>query len=163
MDRRTYFFAAALLASVPVTRAQQRPYPVSAAHPAPAWFVDVAPEAGLTVRNTNGSATNKQYIVESTGSGVAVIDYDNDGWPDLYLVNGAKLPEAQPRVDTSPAPTGHLFHNNHDGTFTDVTRGSGLDQSFWGQGACVGDYDNDGLPDLYVTAYGHNRLYSTLR
>ena len=135
--------------------AQQHPYPASAAHPAPAWFVDVAAQAGLTLRNTNGSDTAKQYIVESTGSGVAILDYDNDGWPDVFLVNGAPLPDAH----NEARPTSHLFHNNHDGTFTDVTRGSGLEETFWGQGACVGDYDNDGLPDLFVTAYGRNRLY----
>ena len=136
-------------------RAQQ-PFPPTSAHPGPAWFVDVAPQAGLLARNTNGSDTAKRYIVESTGSGVAILDYDNDGWPDIYLVNGARLPSVTP---ASAQPTGHLFHNNHDGTFTDVTDGSGLDQTFWGQGACVGDYDNDGLPDLFVTAYGHSDLF----
>lgn len=133
----------------------QHPYPTSAEHPAPAWFVDVAAQSGLVVRNVNGSETNKQYIVESTGSGVAILDYDNDGWPDIFLVNGTSL-SGKPGA---AAPTGHLFHNNHDGTFTDVTRGSGLEETFWGQGACVGDYDNDGAPDLFVTAYGRNRLY----
>ncbi len=133
----------------------QHPYLASTAHPAPAWFVDVAPQAGLAARNTNGSATNKQYIVESTGSGVAILDYDNDGWPDIFLVNGNTLPNST----TTEKPTSHLFHNNHDGIFTDVTKGSGLEETFWGQGACVGDYDNDGLPDMFVTAYGHNRLF----
>ncbi len=140
---------------LPIGQAQQHPYPATANHPAPAWFVDVAPQAGLTVRNTNGSDTEKQYIVESTGSGVAIVDYDNDGWPDIFLVNGSTLPNAA----TNARPTSHLFHNNRDGTFTDVTKGSGLEETFWGQGACVGDYDNDGLPDLFVTAYGHNRLF----
>ncbi len=136
-------------------KAQQHPYPATTAHPAPAWFVDIAPQAGLTVRNTNGADTGKQYIVESTGSGVAILDYDNDGWPDIFLVNGTTLPS----TETKEKPTSHLFHNNHDGTFSDVTKGSGLEETFWGQGACVGDYDNDGLPDLFVTAYGRNRLY----
>ena len=86
---------------------------------------------------------------------MAIIDYDNDGWPDIFLVNGSTLPG----VVGKEKPTGHLFHNNHDGTFTDVTKGSGLEETFWGQGACVGDYDNDGLPDLFVTAYGRNRLF----
>jgi hypothetical protein len=136
----------------------QQPYPPTAQHPTPAWFVDVAPKAGIAVLNVNGSATNKRYIVEATGSGVAILDYDNDGYPDIFLVNGQELtPEPK-----QPAPTSHLFHNNHDGTFTDVTRGSGLEGSAWGQGACVGDYDNDGLDDLYVTGYGKNRLFHNL-
>jgi hypothetical protein len=136
----------------------QQPYPPSAQHPTPAWFVDVAPKAGITVLNVNGSATNKRYIVEATGSGVAILDYDNDGFPDIFLVNGQEL-TPDPK---QPEPTSHLFHNNHDGTFTDVTAGSGLEGTAWGQGACVGDYDNDGLDDLYVTGYGKNRLFHNL-
>ena len=136
----------------------QQPYPPSAQHPTPAWFVDVAPKAGVTVLDVNGSATNKRYIVEATGSGVAILDYDNDGYPDIFLVNGQEL-TPDPK---QPAPTSHLFHNNHDGTFTDVTAGSDLEGTAWGQGACVGDYDNDGLDDLYVTGYGKNRLFHNL-
>ena len=136
----------------------QQPYPPSAAHPTPAWFVDVAPKAGIAVLNVNGSATNKRYIVEATGSGVAILDYDNDGYPDIFLVNGQEL-TPDPK---QPAPTSHLFHNNHDGTFSDVTKGSGLEGTAWGQGACVGDYDNDGLDDLYVSGYGKNRLFHNL-
>jgi hypothetical protein len=134
-----------------------KPYPASAEHPTPAWFVDVAAKAGITVRNVNGSATAKRYIVESTGSGVAIIDYDNDGWPDIFLVNGNELPAAG-KV-SAEKPTNHLFHNNQDGTFTDVTVKAGLVSTGWGQGACVGDYDNDGFDDLFVTGYGHNRLF----
>lgn len=141
----------------------QHPYPATTAHPPPAWFVDEAAQAGLNARNVNGSASNKQYIVEATGSGVAILDYDNDGWPDLFLVNGTDLASALRSGTGGKAPgapaTSHLFHNNHDGTFADVTHGSGLEDTFWGQGACVGDFDNDGLPDLFVTAYGRNRLY----
>ena len=148
---------------VHAAQAQKGPYPATEAHPGPAWFADVAPQAGLTARNVNGSGTRKQYIVESTGSGVAVIDYDNDGWPDVFLVNGTSLPSAAGAGSAAGVgaekATGHLFHNNRDGTFADVTKGSGLEETFWGQGACVGDYDNDGLPDLFVTAYGRNRLY----
>jgi hypothetical protein len=143
---------------LPALLKAQQPYPPSAQHPTPAWFVDVAPKAGITVLNVNGSPTNKRYIVEATGSGVAIIDYDHDGFPDIFLVNGQELtPDPTP-----PAPTSHLFHNNHDGTFTDVTHGSGLEGTAWGQGACVGDYDNDGLDDLYVTGYGKNRLFHNL-
>ena len=133
---------------------QQKVYPANAEHPTPAWFVDVAAKAGLTVRNVNGSEENKKYIVEATGSGVAIIDYDRDGWPDIFLVNGREL-----SVANAGSATNHLLHNNHDGTFTDVTARAGLVSSGWGQGACVGDYDNDGFDDLYVTDYGKNRLF----
>ena len=136
----------------------QAVYPPSAEHPTPAWFVDVAAKAGITVRNVNGDPENKRYIVEATGSGVAIIDYDRDGWPDIYLVNGTELTTGDKPAINNPA-TGHLFHNNHDGTFTDVTVKAGLQSSGWGQGACVGDYDNDGFDDLYVTDYGKNRLF----
>ena len=132
-------------------------YAPTAEHPAPAWFVDVAARAGLTVRNVNGSETNKQYIIEATGSGVAILDYDHDGWPDIFLVNGQEVkPHA---AGASPPPTSHLFHNNHDGTFTDVTAKAKLGVTGWGQGTCVGDYDNDGFDDLYVTSYGRNHLF----
>ncbi len=133
------------------------PYPATAEHPAPAWFVDVAPQAGLTARNVNGSETAKRYIVEATGSGVAILDYDGDGWPDIFLVNGKPLDQAKSAQEA--APTSHLYHNNHDGTFADVTTKAGMTATAWGQGACVGDYDNDGRDDIYVTAYGFNRLY----
>ena len=132
--------------------------PPSAEHPTPAWFVDVAAKAGITVLNVNGNAENKRYIVEATGSGVAILDYDHDGWMDIYLVNGTELTVGDKPSTNSPA-TGHLFRNNHDGTFTDVTVKAGMASSAWGQGACVGDYDNDGFDDLYVTDYGHNRLF----
>jgi enediyne biosynthesis protein E4 len=153
-------YAAFLTAPVVAQKAVQRvslPYPPSATHPPPAWFENIAPPAGITVLNVNGGVTSKRYILEATGSGVAIFDYDGDGYPDIFLVNGASLhPLAG---ETASPPTSHLFHNNHDGTFTDVTTKSGLTDTGWGQGACVGDYDNDGLPDLYVTGYGKNRLY----
>ncbi len=133
----------------------QPPYPASSGHSAPAWYIDVAAEAGIAVRNVNGGVTSKRYIIESTGSGVAILDYDRDGWPDIFLVNGSTLPGAKP-LET---PTNHLFHNNRNGTFTDVTVKAGLVSTGWGQGACVGDYDNDGFDDIYVTGYGTNRLF----
>jgi hypothetical protein len=131
-------------------------YPPDSAHSGPAWFVDVAPQAGIRAVNVNGGVNSKRYIVEATGSGVAILDYDNDGWPDIFMVNGTRL---HAEDGQGPAPTSHLFHNNHDGTFTDVTAKAGLDDTGWGQGACVGDYDNDGFDDIYVTGYGKGRLY----
>ena len=120
-----------------------------------AHFTDIAEKAGLTMATVYGGVDSKKYIIETTGTGVAIFDYDNDGWPDIFFVNGTTL-EGFP---TGQAPTNHLYRNNHDGTFTDVTATSGLAASGWGQGVCVGDYDNDGWQDLYVTYYGKNRLY----
>ncbi len=118
-------------------------------------FTDVAKEAGLTTPVVFGGETTKKYIIETTGTGVAIFDYDNDGWPDIFVVNGTTL-DALP---TAKSPTSHLYRNNHDGTFTDVTEKAGLTHTGWGQGVCVGDYDNDGFEDLYVTYYGRNVLY----
>ncbi len=124
-------------------------------NPGIANFVDIAEKAGLTAVNVFGGVETKKYIIETTGTGVAIFDYDNDGWPDIFIVNGTTL-EGFP---SDQAPTNHLYHNNHDGTFTDVTVKAGLVATGWGQGVCVGDYDNDGWLDLYVTYYGKNRLY----
>jgi hypothetical protein len=118
-------------------------------------FQDVAGKAGLTMMNVFGGVDTKNYIIETTGTGVAIFDFDNDGWPDIFIVNGTTL-KGSP---SGPAPTNHLYRNNHDGTFTDVTQKAGLVATGWGQGVCVGDYDNDGWDDLYVTYYGTNRLY----
>ena len=123
--------------------------------PAIADFIDIAPKSGLSATNVFGGKGSSTYILESTGTGAAIFDYDNDGWPDIFLVNGTRLDG----FDAKSAPTSHLYRNNHDGTFTDVTEKAGLLASGWGQGACVGDYDNDGWEDLYVTYYGKNRLY----
>jgi enediyne biosynthesis protein E4 len=120
-----------------------------------AQFVDIAAKAGLSASNVFGGVDTKKYIIETTGTGVAIFDYDNDGWPDIFLVNGTTLEQ----IPSNKAPTSHLYHNNHDGTFTDVTEKAGLSRSGWGQGVCVGDYDNDGWEDLYVTYYGKNVLY----
>src|SRR6267143_1740381 len=132
--------------------------PSAAAGKAPspvAYFTDVAEKSGLAMLNVFGGIDTKKFILETTGTGVAIFDYDNDGWPDIFLVNGTTL-EGFPK---GKAPTNHLYRNNHDGTFTDVTAKAGLSATGWGQGACVGDYDNDGWEDLYVTYYGRNRLY----
>jgi hypothetical protein len=120
-----------------------------------AHFTDIAKKAGLTDSVVFGGVDRKKYIIETTGTGVAIFDYDNDGWPDIFIVNGSSL-EAPLH---GKAPTNHLYHNNHDGTFKDVTEIAGLTHSGWGQGVCVGDYDNDGWEDLYVTYYGKNVLY----
>jgi hypothetical protein len=124
-------------------------------NPPVANFVDLADKAGLTAINVFGGEQTKKYIIETTGTGVAIFDYDNDGWPDIFVVNGTTL-EGFPQKEF---PSNHLYHNNHDGTFTDVTAKAGLVATGWGQGVCVGDYDNDGWEDLYVTYYGKNRLY----
>ena len=102
-----------------------------------------------------GRPSEKKYIIETTGSGVALIDYDNDGWLDIFLVNGTTL-EGFPK---GQEPINHLYRNNKNGTFTDVTEKANLARSGWGQGACVGDFDNDGFDDLFVTYWGQNALY----
>ena len=121
----------------------------------PANFIDVAQKAGLTMMNVFGGIDTKKYIIETTGTGVAIFDYDNDGWPDILVINGTTLQGFPP----GKGPTNHLYRNNHDGTFADVTVKAGMDANGWGQGACVGDYDNDGWEDVFVTYYGKNRMY----
>lgn len=133
-----------------------KPYPPQQDKSPPVWLIDVAARAGLLARNINGDPAKKTYILETTGSGVAIFDYDRDGWPDIFVVNGDAF-NFEP--GHTPAPTSHLYHNNHDGTFTDVTQAAGLAVTGWGQGVCVGDYDNDGYDDLYVTYYGKNHLF----
>lgn len=123
--------------------------------PSEVHFEDIAQQAGLSARNVYGGDAHKEFIIETTGNGTIIFDYDNDGWPDIYLANGSTV-EGFPN---DKAPTGHLYHNNHDGTFTDVTSRAGLVRSGWGQGGCVGDYDNDGYLDLLVTYWGQNALY----
>src|ERR1700732_1028080 len=153
---RTNFICQLLLLAVaifPPVGKTQNPNPAEA--PPIARFVDVAAKAGLRAPNVFGGVDTKKYIIEKTGTGVAIFDFDNDSWPDIFLVNGTTLE----KVPAGKAPTSHLYHNNHDGTFTDVTAKSGLGHSGWGQGVCVGDYDNDGWEDLYVTYYGKNVLY----
>ncbi len=131
-------------------------WPAEQTLPAPVRFTNVAEKAGITTRIVNGGETTKKYVFESTGSGVAFLDYDHDGYPDIFLVNGSRLEGFAARN----APSNHLYHNNHDGTFTDVTATARLARSGWGQGVCAGDYDNDGFDDLFVTYYGQpNALY----
>jgi len=119
-------------------------------------FVDVAQTAGLTVPNVWGGVQSKKYIIEGKGSGLAFFDYDNDGWLDIYLTNGIRFGET---YTPQNAPTSHLYKNNRDGTFSDVTARSGLARTDWGTGVCVGDYDNDGWDDLFCCFWGHNILF----
>jgi hypothetical protein len=119
-------------------------------------FTDITKTAGLSrARNVFGSPDNKQYLLEEMGCGVALFDYDNDGWLDIFLVNGTSFDSAVRDL----RPTSYLFRNNRDGTFSDVTSRAGLAHSGWGQGCCVGDYDNDGFDDLFVSYFGRNVLY----
>jgi hypothetical protein len=132
-------------------------FSAEAASPSPLGYTlnDVAAKAGLDFLQVCGGDKTKKYILETTGSGVAFIDYDNDGWLDIFLVNGSRLEG----FAQQPAPGNKLFHNNRDGTFTDVTLKAGLAHSGWGQGVCVGDYDNDGFDDIFVTYWGEDLLY----
>jgi len=121
--------------------------------PFDAHFVDVAEAAGLRAPTIYGGLESKKYILESTGCGCAFVDYDNDGWMDLFVLSGTRL-------DGAPAGAGNrLYKNNRDGTFTDVTEKAGVGGSAFGMGVAVGDYDNDGWADLFVTAYGRSTLY----
>src|SRR5947208_2805837 len=124
---------------------------------APGWvarYSDVAVSAGLTGKNVYGGLQRKDYILETTGNGIAIFDYDGDGADDIFLVNGSTL---QSRAGEGAAP--QLYRNDGRGHFTDMAAKAGLTAQGWGQGVCVGDYDNDGHPDLLVTYYGHNVLY----
>ena len=111
-------------------------------------FVNVAREAGLRARTIFGGEKKNKYLLETTGCGVAFFDYDNDGWLDIFLVNGTRFETAWPAGE---APVSRLYKNNRDGTFTDITVKAGLVKTGWGQGVCAGDYDNDGWDDLYVS------------
>jgi hypothetical protein len=122
----------------------------------PVQFVDVARQAGLTIPNVWGGIAHKRLIIETKGSGIAFFDYDNDGWIDIYLTNGDRL---DAHWAPGEAPISHLYKNNRDGTFTDVTAKSGLGRSGWQTGVCVGDYDNDGWDDLFCCFWGHNILF----
>jgi hypothetical protein len=119
-------------------------------------YVDVAQNAGLNVTNVWGGVDHKRSIIETKGSGLAFFDFDNDGWLDIYLTNGDRLNTTWPAGE---APISHLFKNNRDGTFTDVTKHSGLGIPGWQTGVCVGDYDNDGWDDLFCCFLGHNQLF----
>ncbi len=122
----------------------------------PVVFINATEQSGLSKwRNVTGTP-EKRVIIEAKGSGVCLLDYDNDGWLDIYLVNGSTLDAV---AGKEPSPHAALFHNNHDGTFTDVTAKAGVANDRWGTGCVVGDYNNDRWPDIYVTNVGANRLY----
>lgn len=130
---------------------------VTAPDRAPIRFQDVSKQAGLTPLIVSGSR-EKNYVLEVNGSGVCWFDYDNDGYVDLYLVNGATLEYLQGRKGSSRPPN-YLFRNNRDGTFRDVTRSAGVPGTGWGFGCVAADYDNDGDTDLFITNFGPNVLY----
>jgi enediyne biosynthesis protein E4 len=118
-------------------------------------FVNVAGKAGITGKTVYGDEHKNRYLLETTGSGAAFIDYDNDGWEDIFLVNGTRLDAVAGREQ----PTNRLYRNNGNGTFTDVTQKAGLVRTGWGQGVCAGDYDSDGNTDLFISSFGKNALY----
>ena len=133
--------------------AKALPRPAASGRPFNAHFVDVAHEAGLREPVIYGGAQSKKYIVESTGCGCAFIDYDNDGWMDIFILSGTRL-------DGAPeGTTNRLYKNNRDGTFTDVTDKAGLRRLGWAAGVCIGDYNNDGFDDVFCTYFGENVLY----
>ena len=124
--------------------------------PVAVHFEDLAVRAGLTARNVSGQEHTKEYILETTGNGVAIFDYDNDGLADIFLPNASMFQEPQ---EAKSAPTQRLYQNLGELRFKDVTDEAGLRRTGWGQGVCVGDYDNDGHRDLFVTFWGHSSLY----
>ncbi|NYF78322.1 CRTAC1 family protein [Granulicella arctica] len=134
--------------------APKAPSPI-AGTPLGVTFLDVAKQAGLNAKTIYGGEHKNKYLLETTGCGVAFYDFDHDDWIDIFLINGSRL-EGFPK---GQEPVSHLFKNNRDGTFTDITLQAGLARSGWGQGCCVGDYDNDGWDDLFVSYYGQNVLY----
>jgi hypothetical protein len=119
-------------------------------------FEDITKAAGLSGWRHKMGVPEKTYIVETNGSGVALLDYDNDGWLDIYLVNGSTFKALDGKEES---PHAALFHNNHDGTFTDVAAKAGVTNDRWGYGVSIADFDNDGWPDIFVANYGKNRLY----
>ena len=122
-------------------------------------FVSIAREAGLKTKTIYGSENRNKYLVETTGCGAAFYDYDHDGWLDIFLVNGTRF---ESKWTAANAPVSRLYKNNRDGTFSDVTIDAGIARTGWGAGCCVGDYDNDGLDDLFVTYWGDCSLWKNL-
>src|SRR5215472_315051 len=121
--------------------------------PWPSRLTNIAKQAGLTHPAVYGVESNVEYIAETSSGGIALIDFDGDGWLDIFVVSGTRFKDAPPEA------TNRLYRNNHDGTFSDVTDKAGLRRTGWGQGVAIGDYNNDGRPDLFVTYWGENALY----
>ena len=142
---------------IPILDAQHRPITAGGfVKSGPIVFEDVSEKAGLTRWTHRMGTPAKSYIVETKGSGVGLIDYDNDGWLDIYVVNGSTVDAL---IGKATAPHAALFHNNHDGTFTDVAARAGVTNDRWGTGVAIADFDNDGWPDIFVSNVGKNRLY----
>jgi hypothetical protein len=150
---------AAIVLAASLTLLQTAPSP---GRPWPVSFVDVAERAGLRATSVYGGIDRKRFIIETNGAGVAFIDYDNDGWVDALVLSGLRLQAGtreNEKYAPGSAPMSHLYRNNRDGTFSDVTERSGLRLVGWASSVCAGDYDNDGWIDLAVTNYGENVLY----
>jgi hypothetical protein len=145
------------LGAAPVYDEQKRPITAGGfVDSGPIVFQDITKEAGLSGWTHKMGVPEKNFIVETNGSGLGLIDYDNDGWLDIYMVNGSTFNALDGKEEPAHAA---LFHNNHDGTFTDMAAKAGVTNDRWGYGVSVADYDNDGWPDIYVGNYGKNRLY----
>lgn len=141
----------------PVLDAEKRPITAGGYVDAgPIVFQNIAEKAGLTKWRERTGTAEKKFILDTVGAGVALLDYDRDGWLDIYLVNGSTYHAVNGQTTQ---PRAALFHNNHDGTFTNVAEKAGVTNDRWGEGVAVGDFDNDGWPDIYVTNFGKNRLY----
>ena len=134
-------------------RAKPLPRTAPSGRPFHARFVDVAQDAGMHAPVIYGGVEQTKYIVETTGCGCAFIDYDNDGWMDIFILSGTRL------ENPPDGATNRLYKNNRDGTFTDVTKKAGLHSVGWACGVCVGDYNNDGFDDIFCTRFGQNILY----
>ena len=147
---RRFWSAVTVLAMGSALSGQTSPSP---SQNAPITFRDITQKAGIRFVHNN-AAFGKKYLPETMGPGVAFIDYDNDGWQDIFLANGTDWP-GRPAKHSTPK----LYHNNHDGTFTDVTHKAGLDVELFGMGVAVGDYDNDGFDDLFITTMGQSHLF----
>ena len=141
----------------PVYDAEKRPITAGGfVEAGPVVFKDISKASGLARWKHVMGTAQKKYILETDGSGVGLIDYDNDGWLDIYLVNGSTYDAL---TGKATPPHAALFHNNHDGTFTDVAAKAGVTNDRWGFGVAIGDFDNDGWPDIFVCNFGKNRLY----
>jgi hypothetical protein len=137
-------------------RATAQKKPMESGRPFDAYFTDIAASAGLIAPVIYGGVDHDDYIIEADGCGCAFLDYDNDGWIDIFLLSGTRLEGA------SPGASNRLYKNNRDGTFTDVTRQAGLETVGWANAVCIGDYNNDGYEDMFCTYFGQNKLYRNL-